>query len=295
MNNASNPPLTLSKPPTEDFMRVVRELNASATRLGIPFFLAGAAARDLVLVNLWGQAPGRATADIDFAFAVNDWDQFEQLRGELLATNHFELVPHKQQRLRYEDPESGLQVPVDFIPFGGVASGTQTISWPPEGEFVMNVAGFEDALAAALHIEMEPGLILSVASLPGLAILKLIAWNDRHLENNKDAADLYKLLATFDRAGNEDRIWDGELELLDSVEYDLTFAGAVILGRDVARIVDFDTAGQISTPLNSVTKVDLLVSHMITTSSYEEKAAWVARLFDCFRTGYLDAPLTSGS
>lgn len=103
MNNASNRPFKLSKPPTEDFLGVVRELNTSAARRGIPFFLAGAAARDLVLVNLWGQAPERATADIDFAFAVNNWDQFEHLREDLLATNYFELVPHKKQRLQYAD------------------------------------------------------------------------------------------------------------------------------------------------------------------------------------------------
>jgi predicted nucleotidyltransferase len=246
MNNTSNRPFTLSKPPTEDFLSVVRELNASANRLGIPFFLAGAAARDLVLVNLWGQAPGRATADIDFAFAVNDWDQFKQLREELLATNHFELVPHKQQRLQYTDPERGYQIPVDFIPFGGVTSGTQTISWPPEGDFVMNVAGFEEVLGAALRIELEPGLIISAASLPGLAILKLIAWDDRHLENNKDAADLYKLLAAFHRAGNEDRIFDEEPELLETLDYDSTLVGAAILGRDAARIVDFAAATQIA-------------------------------------------------
>jgi predicted nucleotidyltransferase len=287
MNNASNPTLTLSKSPTEDFMRVVRELNASAIRLGIPFFLAGAAARGLVLVDLWGQTPGGATADIDFAFAVDTWGQFEQLREELLATNHFERVPHKQQRLQYADPESGFQVPVDFIPFGGVASGTQTISWPPEGDFVMNVAGFEEALAAALRIELEPGLTISVVSLPGLAILKLIAWDDRNLQNNKDAADLYKLLTTFSRAGNEDRIWDREPELLESLEYDLTLVGATILGRDAARLVDFAAAAQLANLLTSNTKIDLLVSHMIATSSYEENAARVARLFECFRAGYL--------
>ena len=70
----------------------------------------------------------------------------------------------------------------------------------------MNVAGFKEALAAALRVELEPGLTISVASLPGLAILKLIPWDDRYPENNKDAADLYKLLTTFSRAGNEDRI-----------------------------------------------------------------------------------------
>jgi hypothetical protein len=55
----------------------------------------------------------------------------------------------------------------------------------PEGDFVMNVAGFEEVLAAALQIELELGLVISVASLPGLAILKLAAWADRHLQNIK--------------------------------------------------------------------------------------------------------------
>ncbi len=89
MSNISNQAFVLLKPPTEDFLRVVRELNKIATRLGIPFFLAGASARDIVLVNLWGQPPGRATVDIDFAFALNDWTEFERLRRELLATGRF--------------------------------------------------------------------------------------------------------------------------------------------------------------------------------------------------------------
>jgi len=289
MNNASNRPFGLSKPPTEDFLRAVRAINAIATRLGIPFFMAGAAARDIVLVNLWGQAPGRATADIDFGFAVNDWTEFEHLRDELLATGHFERVRSKEQRLKYTDPEYGFQLPVDFIPFGGVASETQTIAWPPEGDFVMNVAGFEEALAAALRIELEPGLVISVASLPGLAILKTVAWVDRHLQNTKDAADIHKILTTFDRAGNEERIFDRELDLLESVDYDLTLAGAQLLGRDAARIADSAAASQIVDLLNSGIQVDLLVSHMIATASYEEDADSVARIFDCFRQGYLEA------
>jgi predicted nucleotidyltransferase len=269
-------------------LRVVRELNTVATDLQVPFFLAGAAARDLVLVNLWGQSPGRATANIDFAFAIKDWSQFEQLREQLLATKVFERMRHKKQRLLYADSEYGFKVPVDFIPFGGIASEAQTIAWPPEGDFVMNVSGFEEALASALSIELEPRLVISVASLPGLAILKTIAWADRHLENNKDAGDLYRILTAYDRAGNESRIYDEEMELLESVDYDLTLAGACLLGRDVARIAHSTTAHQIRNLLNSESQTDLLISHMVTTGSYEENAASVARIFDCFRRGYFD-------
>ena len=232
-------------PPSEDVLRVVRELNKIANRLGIPFFLAGASARDIVLVNLWGQSPGRATQDLDFAFAVNGWAQFEELREALVATGPFAREPRKEQRLVYTDPEKGFQLPVDFIPFRGVASENRTIGWPPEGDFVMNVAGFEEALAAALRVEMEPDLVISVASLPGLAILKILAWADRHVRDNRDAVDLYKILATYDRAGNEDRLFDQEIELLEGVEYDLTLAGALLLGRDGAHIADAITTEQI--------------------------------------------------
>jgi predicted nucleotidyltransferase len=288
MNNESNQPFTLSRAPTEDLLSVVRSLNAVATRLGIPFLLAGAAARDIVLVNLWGLPPARATVDIDFAFDVNDWAEFERLREELLATKHFERVARKEQRLQYTDPEHGFQLPVDFIPFRGVASEAQTIAWPPEGDFVMNVAGFEEALAAALQIELEPGLVISVASLPGLAILKLVAWADRHLQNNKDAADLYRILTTFDRAGNEDRLFNQELELLRSLDYDLPLGGAVLLGRDVARIANSAATKQIAALLNSETQVDLLIADMITTSSYEENVAWAARALESFRRSFLE-------
>jgi hypothetical protein len=55
MNNTSSQPFALLEPPTEDLVRVVRKLNSIAARLSIPFFLAGAAARGMVLVNLWRQ------------------------------------------------------------------------------------------------------------------------------------------------------------------------------------------------------------------------------------------------
>jgi predicted nucleotidyltransferase len=289
MSNISNPPFVLLKPPSEDFLRVVRELNKIAIRLGIPFFLAGASARDIVLVNLCGQPPERATVDIDFAFAVNDGAEFERLRGELPATGRFARVHHKKQRLIYADQEKGFRLPVDFIPFRGVASERKTIAWPPEGDFVMNVAGFEEALQAALRIELEPGLVISVASLPGLAILKLLAWADRHIENNKDAADFYKILTTFDRTGNQDRLFDQEIEHLEAVGYDLTLAGARLLGRDAARIADSAATEQIVSLLSDDIQIDLLISDMIKTASYEENAGFVARMFDCFRRGYFEA------
>lgn len=289
MSNASNPPSKLQITPSEDLLRVVRELDGIARSLGVPFFLAGASARDIVLVNLWGQPPGRATVDIDFAFAVDGWAEFNRLRDALIATGRFARVPHQGQRLIYTDPEHGFQLPMDCIPFRGVASDRKTIAWPPEGDFILNVAGFEEAMDAALHIELEPGLVIAVASLPGLAMLKILAWADRRLENSKDAADLYRILRTYDIAGNQDRLFSHEIQLLETVGYDLTLAGARLLGLDAARIADSVATEQIVNMLSSEGRQDALIVDMIKAASYEENANSVARILECFRRGFFEA------
>jgi predicted nucleotidyltransferase len=41
---------------------------------------------------------------------------------------------------------------VDLIPFGGIEASPNTIAWPPDMAVMMNVAGFGDALAAAVRV-----------------------------------------------------------------------------------------------------------------------------------------------
>lgn len=98
----------------------------------------------------------------------------------------------------------------------------------------MNVAGFEEALASSIVIGIETGLTAHVASVAGLTLLKLAAWVDRGRESNKDAADLYRLLTSYADAGNTDRLYEQELDLLEAVDFDMQLAGAELLGRDVA-------------------------------------------------------------
>ena len=77
---------------------------------------------------------------------------------------------------------------VDIIPFGKLETAERTIAWPPDADVVMNVAAFSDVFENALRVEVRPDLVIPVASLPGLAILKLFAWTDRH--EARDVQDL---------------------------------------------------------------------------------------------------------
>ncbi len=103
----------------------------------------------------------------------------------MLATNEFS-TSRAQQRLTFADSSEGISIPVDLIPFRGVASADGTIAWPPSQDIVMNVAGFEEALTSSVLIEIEADLRVHVASVAGQTLLKLAAWVDRGRESNKE-------------------------------------------------------------------------------------------------------------
>jgi predicted nucleotidyltransferase len=148
--------------------------------------------RHCILVNIHGLRPGRATRDIDFGIAIENWDRFTLLKKRLVAPGGFMSDRRALQRLTYSDQAAGFSIPVDLIPFRGVTTGDGTIEWPPSRDIVMNVAGFEDALASSIPIQIEENLIVRVASIPGLTLLKLVAWADRGRETAPAAMTLIR-------------------------------------------------------------------------------------------------------
>jgi len=135
--------------------------------------------RIILLENIFGLKVGRATTDVDFAFALDNWEQFRTLKTFLIANADFEESGHIAHQMLLRLPGLKHKYKVDLIPFGGIETSPDTIAWPPDMGVMMNVAGYSDALAAAVTVEVSPGINIAVASLPGVAILKLFAWADR--------------------------------------------------------------------------------------------------------------------
>jgi predicted nucleotidyltransferase len=190
MNDSSNPPFIAPLKAVDPTTRLVlRQVDQAAKVLDLRYFVAGAMARDLVLVNAFGFAPGRATRDIDFGIAVERWQQFEALKLKLIEGGEFNTASHSAQRLYWKGLDAAGNTPVDIVPFGRIASTDKKIAWPPHRDIVMNVAGFEEALECATRLQIDDGLVVSVASLAGLTVLKLIAWQDRGLADNRDAKE----------------------------------------------------------------------------------------------------------
>ena len=63
-------------------VKVIEQLAVACSSLGADFLLVGAVARDIHFLHVHGIAPGRATADVDFASATGLAPQPAMRRGE---------------------------------------------------------------------------------------------------------------------------------------------------------------------------------------------------------------------
>jgi predicted nucleotidyltransferase len=213
-------------------LTLIHSLDAVTRELDIPYFIIGATARDILMEHVYGLDTSRATRDIDFAVAISSWDEFDRLKAQLIATGTF-APSEKAHRLTFGDGPGAY--PLDLVPFAGVEQDGE-IAWPPKGEFVMNVTGYADAYESALEVELEAGFGVKIVSLPSMAILKILAWNDRP-EFDKHASDVFLLLRNYYQAGQFDRLYDTAFGLLQAYDYDLELAGAALLGQDAKRDV----------------------------------------------------------
>lgn len=289
MNDTSRPLTPKPDRPVEPIaLLVIREIHKASKELGFPVFLVGAMARIILLEHVLGLKAGRATTDVDFAFALDNWEQFRTLKTFLVSNADFEESRHVPHRLLLQLPGSEHKFEVDLIPFGGIETSPNTIAWPPDMGIMMNVAGYSDALAAAVTVEVGPGIDIAIASLPGIAILKLFAWADRGQENPKDAMDLVSLLRCYNEAGNESRIYqeEGALKALETVGYDIELAGAWLLGKDAAVVVSSQANADLRELLNGTKRERLLEDMARAMLGKDDALAYAHRLLEQFTNGF---------
>lgn len=259
MSNSSSPyTVPEDRPVPESILHILAVVHRVATEQECPYVVVGATARDLLLFHVFGIPASRATQDVDFAIAVESWDKFHRMSSALLATKEF--VPSKvEHRLYFKETE----IPIDLIPFGGVAEN-DTITWPPARDTVMTVAGFEDALAASIQVQVSPPLTVPVVSLAALAILKIFAWQDRKAID-KDALDLYRIISTYADAGNEDRLYDSDSSHMEKFSYDPEFAGAALAGEDSRMLSSVATITKLRTLVATENFIDTLTERIRTS------------------------------
>jgi predicted nucleotidyltransferase len=261
--------LNISGKISEPLISIYALIADIAGQNNLPFFIIGATARDLIFEHAYGIKAPRATKDIDLAVQVANWQEFEKLKDQLMATGEF--TSDKQvQRLRYRD-----EIPVDIVPFGDIEANGN-ISWPPDYSIEMSVTGFQEAYnhTQVVRLVENPALDVHVVTPAGLVVLKLIAWNERKAQSKKDALDIAFVLRHYVGEWNRPLLYEHHEEIIIAEDYDETKVGARMLGQEMSKMLSSPTHQLVSEILRTQTGEQAhyrLVEDMLTTPEQFEQ------------------------
>jgi len=193
---------------------VVTALVRGLRALDVPFCIVGALVPELLLET----KPASRTNDADVVIIVPDLAAYAEVKHGLEQKPYDfaqTTVPHRLTRRG-----GGI---VDVIPYSEKLAPDGRLRLGPD--IVMNTAGFERVIGAAIHIRLDSGLELPVVPLPLFVLLKLVAYSDRKLGKHLDAIE--HVLRYY--AQDDERLWGVEYQGA-LVEYD--YGPAYLLGID---------------------------------------------------------------
>lgn len=205
-------------------------LERGFTKFGIDFYLVGAVARDVWMTAINDIPPSRVTGDIDFAVFINDKETYEALKLYLIDREGFSPYKGNAFVLIWK----GF-VQVDLLPFGAIEGKGSNVSVEGTGLTTVNVPGFQEIYETGLpQAELEGKHVFKFCTLPGIVILKLIAYEDRPEIRRDDIKDISKILKHFfDMYADE--IFENHNDLFGN-DPDLQLLAAQVMGREIAKI-----------------------------------------------------------
>ncbi|WP_313367731.1 nucleotidyl transferase AbiEii/AbiGii toxin family protein [Sphingobacterium mizutaii] len=204
-------------------------LERSFNQLNIDFYLIGALARQVWYEK--GNMSFRTTKDVDYAVLVSNQDEYQRIRAYLIDTEKF--TPYRGNAFVLIAPD-GTQV--DILPFGEIEDdGSVTVNG--QGMTSIRVDGLIDVYNNGIEeVEFETGHSFKVATLPAIALLKFIAYDDRPEHRQKDATDISNLIVHFFTL-NDEMIYQHHNDLFDETK-NIVFKsiGPIVLGRKMRKI-----------------------------------------------------------
>jgi predicted nucleotidyltransferase len=196
---------------------------------GIDFFIVGAFARDVGLsIKGFNEPPARKTEDIDLAVMVGSNKEYESLKARIANLADFE--PDEKEPYRFIFRKAWE---VDFLPFGEIANEKDQVELKAKTTFTLDMPGFEEVAPFSQMIKTEEGIQFRVSSLPGVVLLKLLAWQDRP-ERLKDIYDIDYILKNFFDLHLEE-IYTSEEDIPDIYESEIRYFSEMVSARYIGR------------------------------------------------------------
>ncbi|NCU04695.1 MAG: hypothetical protein GXC73_11980 [Chitinophagaceae bacterium] len=206
-------------------------LERGLEKFGIDFYLVGAVARDVWMTGINKISPRRTTGDIDFAVLINDKGTYEALKEYLINSEGFHPYKGNAFVLIWKD-----KTEVDLLPFGAIEDEEGKVITSGVGLTTISLQGFTEVYEEGLpELELEGKHQFKFCTLPGIVLLKMIAWDDRPVERRDDIKDISDILNYFfDMYDNE--IWDNHSDLFSEDDAELKHIAARVMGREMSKI-----------------------------------------------------------
>lgn len=214
-----------------DFLEMLAALERGFAAFHVDFYLVGAVARDIWMTAIHEIPSGRITRDIDFAVFIEDKGTYESLKQYLIEIEHFQPSKTNNFVLLWQG-----RMQVDLLPFGNIEDENAKVSLEGTGLTSLNMPGFKEIYQSGLpEIELEGEHRFKFCTLPGIVILKLIAWEDRPEIRRDDLKDILTILTHFFEMFT-DQIYEHHSDLFGKDDFGLDFIAARVMGREMNKI-----------------------------------------------------------
>lgn len=210
------------------FREVFEKLNEVFSEMHVPFYMIGVNAIDLQLLQE-GHKPARGTKDIDFAIMISSVSRY----NEIVKRLYLEGFNKVKAPWTLYHPE--YNVTLDLLPFGEIEEH-DTVNFN-ERNIDLHVLGFREVLDEAITLRIEDREI-RLPDLPGVVVLKLVAWSDRPEERQNDLVDILRVISHAYEIYEQEILEIHHDIFLGEKEFDRLKIGARTLGRKSKRVLD---------------------------------------------------------
>ncbi|MES2702916.1 MAG: hypothetical protein V4649_09770 [Bacteroidota bacterium] len=190
-----------------NYAPVFDALERALQKFDIDFYLIGAQSRDVWTNHL--NIEKRITRDIDYFVLTADRTTWDELNKYLIETEQFERDIKQPYRFYLKE------LTIDIIPFGGISEHDEVILHDPRTE--LSVYGCREVTREAVMIHGK----YRVITLPGLCILKLIAFHENPNLRIKDWQDFLMIMTNYHEISGA-QLFDGEYDDLIAGDFEST-------------------------------------------------------------------------
>jgi len=160
------------------------------------------------------------TKDVDFSVIVDNWDDYRNLKSDLLELGLIQKEHEPEHRFFLNN------LMVDIIPYNPAIVKDGYIEWPGSG-LSMNMTGFDILFRNTQEETLAEDLKIPVIPLSLLVFTKMIAYLDRR--KIKDLQDILYVLEHYEEASISERRFD----VLPAKGINYETSGAFLLGQDL--------------------------------------------------------------